>query len=261
MSALYLYCFARPLPGPDAPAFDPGQQFEGVAIIGHEGIFAVYTEADAAEFSERNLQSMEWVAPRALKHAHTVQQLLEQASVLPVKFGTLIPTPELLHSLLVRNHAVMQSHFSQLEDKTEWSLKGFLDLKKAVAHIKANDPEVRARMAELPESPGARFLLMRKLDKSVESLARSQAEEQASAIVRALMPLAVEASNLRLHGTETSGRKEAMIVNKSFLIADEHSDAFIDKVDILTEQALEAGLVLTLQGPWPPYNHCPALTL
>lgn len=261
MSALYLYCFARPLPGPDAPAFDPGQALEGVAIIGHEGIFAVYAETDATEFSERNLQSMEWVAPRALKHAHTVQQLLEQASVLPVKFGTLIPSSELLQALLVRNHAVMQAHFSQLEDKAEWSLKGFLDLKKAVAHVKAQDPELRARMAELPESPGARFLLMRKLDKSAETLARSLAEEQGRAIVRAVMPLAVEASDLRLHGPETSGRKEPMILNKSFLIADEHSDAFIDQVDTLAEQALETGLVLVLQGPWPPYNHCPALTL
>ncbi|MCG5514358.1 GvpL/GvpF family gas vesicle protein [Ectothiorhodospira shaposhnikovii] len=265
--ALYLYCLARggsihadALPAPSAWASEGDRVPVLLECLEHEGIVALYGRVDADQFSDENLQSLAWLGPRAVAHARTVQDIMALGPVLPVKFGTLFQSPDSLRAFLAGHHAAIEGQFQRLNNKSEWSIKGFMDAACVQDRIKAEDPDIRARIRALPESPGKRYLLMKKLDTIIAGQARQQMEDFGREIVAQLAHMAEEAAPLSLHGREAAGRDEPMVFNHSFLVDTDCSDAFQSQALALADQVRTEGLILVVQGPWPPYNYCRELT-
>jgi len=155
MNSIYLYCLAGPacvamvkqLSQQESAGID--ERFP-LLTLERDGIVAVIGEIDAGEFNEQNLQSMEWVGPRAYRHAALVEKIMAVSSVLPVKFGTIFDSAESLTRLLTQHRERIAAFLEKLRGESEWSIKAYLDEERARSSVRARTP---------PSRPGSRHCL------------------------------------------------------------------------------------------------------
>lgn len=264
MSSLYLYCLSTPACVPAVGQLLPADKYriderQPIVTLEQDGIVAVVGEVDAADFNEQNLASLEWVGPRAMRHAAVADALLRVASVLPVKFGTMFASADNLINFLAQNRQAIVKFLHKLHGKSEWGVKGYADEELAKARVRDEDPAIRARTEALSPSPGLRYLQQKQIDTLVAAALHGWLDERAREIVGALATKALESAELRLLSNQVSGRSDRMFFNRSFLVEDAALEAFRSTIDALNEAGRGDGLTLEINGPWPPYNFCPEL--
>ena len=265
--AIYLYCLARLeclsvvresaepfLHGVDGryPVTTLDQQDDGVvAVIG---------QVDPAEFSDQNLQALDWLGPRAQRHEAVVERVMDVSPVLPVKFGTMFRSRASLKKFLGRHREDIVRVLDELRDKTEWSVKGYLVEEDARRIIAAEDTEIQSRRAALSQSPGVRYLQQKQLDAKIEAVLKAGVARVTHDLHQALALHAVDSTALRLHASAVTGRPERMVFNGSFLLISETLPNFRAALSDQQHAHQGTGLTLELRGPWPPYNFCPTFS-
>lgn len=265
VTGIYLYCLARPECLP-AVAGLAAQGLQGVdsdypvTTLKGAGVVAVVGEVVIADFSEQNLQTLDWLGERATRHESVVAQVMEASPVLPVKFGTIFRSRSSLAEFLGRHRETMVQALDYLRDKTEWSVKGYLVEEDARRIIAAEDTEVQSRRAALSPSPGARYLQQKQLDARIEAALEAGVARVDDDLQQALALHAVDATALRLHASAVTGRTERMVFNGSFLLTAGALPEFRAALAEQQEAYKVIGLILELHGPWPPYNFCPNLS-
>lgn len=263
---LYLYCLARPtcasavaglaeagVPGVDA-------RYPVMALHESEAIVAVVGQVDISDFSETNLQNLSWLGQRAVQHEAVVAHMMAHATVLPVKFGSIFKTEASLKSFLNRHRQDMSQALDSLQDKTEWSVKGYLVEAQARQMIAAEDPDIQTRRAALSTSPGIRYLQQKQLDAQIEAALQAHVMRIAQDLQHALQPYAVASTPLRHHTSAVTGRPDRMVFNTSFLLTPDGLTEFREVISIQQNSLKKIGMSLALNGPWPAYNFCPDLT-
>jgi len=264
MNSIYLYCLSSPacvavvkqLAGEKGAGIDDSSPLLTLEL---GGIVAVIGEVDAGEFSEQNLQSTEWVAQRACRHAELVQKIMGSASVLPVRFGTLFESTESLTRFLTRHSERIAAFLEKLRGESEWSVKAYLDEERARSSVSAENPAIQARIASMSSAPGARYLQQKQVDVMLDAALRVWVADQVRHMGDSLAAHAVDSAELRLFSSDESGRPERMVFNGAFLLGDLALPAFRAALSALHAAGREDGLTLELKGPWPPYNFCPDL--
>jgi hypothetical protein len=264
MNSIYLYCFASSgcvaIVNQLSEQKDAGiDDISPLLTLECDGIVAVIGKVDAGEFNEENLQSMEWVGQRAYRHAALVEKIMEASSVLPVKFGTIFDSTESLMLLLTQHQERIAAFLEKLRDKSEWSVKAYMDEERARSSVRAENPAIQDRIAAMSSAPGARYMQQKQVDVMLDAALRVWVVDKTRNIGDALAAHAVESAELRLLSSEASGHSECMVFNGSFLLADQALPAFRAALSELHEAGLEEGLTLELKGPWAPYNFCPDL--
>lgn len=269
---LYLYCLARPA-GLMSWSETPETAMTGVdthypvSVIRDDArvapavaLAAVVGEVVIDDFSEANLQSLAWLGERAARHEAVVAQVMMRSPVLPVKFGTIFRSRLSLDTFLSQHRADVVQALDRLQDKTEWSVKGYLAEDVARDYIAVADSDISSRTKALSTSPGARYLQQKQLDLKIETALQAVVAKITQDSLQALAACAVASVGLRLHASAVSGRPERMVINTSFLLTPQQMAIF--QSTLAQQQALGAamGLGLELRGPWPPYNFCPPLT-
>ncbi|MFA6922161.1 MAG: GvpL/GvpF family gas vesicle protein [Gallionella sp.] len=259
--AVYLYCLSRPeclpaIQGQNLPGVDERHPVTALEVGGSD-VAAVIGEVDPAEFSEHNLQTLSWLGVRAQRHEAVVERVMGASTVLPVKFGTLFSSRASLRKFIERHRVDIALALDDLQDKVEWSVKGYLTDAVALPIVVAADDEIQSRLAALSPSPGARYIQQRQLDAKIEAALHSWLTRTTDAIQSALISHAVASTPLRCHSNAVTGRPARMVFNTSFLLADK--TGFCTALSEQQTVYQGSGLTLELQGPWPPYNFCPAL--
>lgn len=266
MSSIYLYCLADPasvtavnqLSQPEGGRSDEMLQLQ---TLEWAGIVAVIGEVDASEFNEQNLQSVEWIGPRAFRHAAVVEKIMASSTVLPVKFGAIFDSKESLTQFLIRHETAIVAFLKKLRGKSEWVLKGYLDEERARQRISAENSDIHARLVALTSvPPGTRYLQQKQVDAMIDTALRTQVRHQAERINAVLQDCAVETAPLRLLSEITSQDPNRAVFDCSFLVADLALPVFRAAFSDVHETGLTFGLVLELKGPLPPYSFCPNLT-
>ena len=156
---LYLYCFARSglLLRVEIGGID-GR--EGISTLEAGDVAAVYSQVSLDEFTgeagERNLEDPEWVVPRAYRHEHVIEEVMRSSPVLPVRFGAVFSSREVLAQVLTDHGGEISRFLDGISDKEEWSVKGFMDFEKAAGRLLETEPVFTERRRHLPDLPGAR---------------------------------------------------------------------------------------------------------
>jgi hypothetical protein len=263
---IYLYCLARPeclslVQGsaePDLHGVD--ERYPVTALDQQEdGVVAVIGQVDLAEFSDQNLQVLDWLGPRAQRHEAVVERVMDVSPVLPVKFGTMFRSRASLKKFLDRHHKDIEQALDKLRDKAEWSVKGYLVEEDARTIIAAEDTGVQSRRAALSPSPGRRYLQQKQLDVVIEAALRAWVARVTHDLHDVLVHHAVASAALRCHASAVSGRPERMVFNCSFLLVPAALANFRSALSDQQHVHQKTGLTLELRGPWPPYNFCPTL--
>lgn len=260
-TAIYLYCLARRECIPVITMLSGVDERYPVTALADskypDSMVAVIGEIDPAEFSEENLRNLAWLGARAQRHEAVVSRVMATSPVLPVKFGTLFHSHDNLKKFIHRHRPTIVLALNMLRGKTEWSVKGYLDKAMARPMVIATDTEIQAHLAKLSSSPGARYIQQRQLEIKIEAALHAWLTGAMDELKAILAQTAVASSALRCHANALTGRAESMVFNTSFLLDDtaHFRDAFNQQQTIYQN----FGLILELQGPYPPYNFCPTL--
>jgi hypothetical protein len=196
---------------------------------------------------EAHLKDLAWLGPRALRHEEVIERMMRASPVLPLRFGCLFSSAQRLEELLRRERARIEAFIDKAAHEEEWSLQGSLDVVACEEAMFAADP----RMAKLPASAGARYLMEQKLRKDAARAARVWIQEAQTTLAHALEGLVLERRSLR--PTQEGAFHWALLVPRGA------EAELASRLEPLAEQLSARGLRLSASGPWPLYNFAPHL--
>lgn len=255
---LYVFCFTRA--GAASAATGPGLS-ENAPLHArvHEGLAAICCEVPLHEWTgetgEAHVKDVGWLGPRALFHEEVLEQMMRAAPVLPLRFGCLFSSAERLEELLRRERVRITAFLERAEHEEEWSLQGLLDAKVCEEAVFAADP----RVAKLPASAGARYLMEQKLRKDAARGARVWVEEAQAMLVKALEGLVLERRTLRPPPRSEGEPAREGALHWALLLPRGARAELARRLEPLAESLSARGLYLSARGPWPAYNFAPRL--
>lgn len=251
MSALtYVYALVRAEKRPQLramPAPMPGG--EPVRLVAAaDSLWLAVSSVPKQDYSkgvlELGLQNLGWVGPRAVAHEAVVEHFLSCTALLPMQLFTLFTSDERAVDHVLRTHHRIERILDRIERHVEWGLRLTWD-EKAVRQA------VEQRHAEAAAT-GAAYLA-RKRD--LLDVSRSELVAAREAAERLYRTLVHEVAAARRHNeTEEAAPHSRLLLDAAFLVHSDKTGAFRA---LLRRQARilgETGIVVSLTGPWPPYN-------
>jgi hypothetical protein len=260
-TGVYLFCLA----GPAAL----GVTLEGAGIDGRHlvetksmgDIVAVVSETELDEFMEPEgdgrMRTVEWLAPRAIRHEQVVEQVAASGPVLPVRLGTVFSSEVKLADAIARHHDGIVEFFERVRGREEWAVQGFLRRDQAV------DARFRAALASLPPAPprssGIRYMQERRLKAEAEAGLQAWLRETARRLWSELGTVASSAVERTVLPPTAEQPLGEMVFNWALLIPGEQVSRLHRTLARFGDELVDSGLSLRESGAWPPYSFAPAL--
>jgi hypothetical protein len=207
--------------------------------IEHAGLAALVSTLDADELAAAGALRAHW---RVLDEAS------ERATVLPVRFGTVMESDAAVRELLLEaNAARLTKRLEELDGRAQLNLRGDYDEERQLSEIVRQSPAIatlRERVRGLSEDAGYGDRI--RLGELVAAeVARQREQDEALALAR-LKPLAVAARAEQIADLNAA-------FNLAFLVENDGMDPFGEAVGQLQEQLGERVTVRCI-GPLPPYS-------
>jgi hypothetical protein len=210
-----------------------------VRTVEHAGLAALVStlEADAL------------AAGREVRaHWRVLEQASKKATVLPVRFGTVMDGDGAVReTLLAPNAERLAALLSELAGRAQLNVKGDYDEEQMLRNVVRESSEVaalRERVRSVPEAAGY-YDRIRMGELVAAEIQRRREQDSALALAR-LEPFAVAAR------AEKTGSPKAAF-NLAFLVEGNGVDAFSEAVGRLREELGER-VALRYVGPLPPYS-------
>lgn len=237
-----VYVYGVSLNSNYAPVSVPGVQDAQVEAVEHAGLVALASYLQQTNLAARDLRA----------HWRVLERAFEHGMVLPVRFGTVMETPEAVRSRLLEPNAERLSDLlREMTGLVQLNLKGRYDEESLLREIVRGNSAVanlRERIRAQPEatkSPADQVALGQLVEREVAQ--RSAAD---GATARGMLePLAVAVRE------EQVGHPNAF--NLAFLVDGERTDEFSDAVSSLRQQLGER-IEIRYVGPVPPFSFAQA---
>jgi hypothetical protein len=183
----------------------------------------------------------------AVEYAKVIETLSQQFTLLPVRYGSIMESAELIYNMLERNYLEFQQNLQKVENKVEFGLKVFCDSEKLKKELKA---KTEVELITEPAQGNKNSIYRNYLN---EKLKVHQFEELLLGHVDTII------QDITTHLTQLNPihkfkkmESESNIIDAVFLIKKSKQEDLITTVKDL--QNKHTGLRLMLTGPWPPYN-------
>jgi hypothetical protein len=185
----------------------------------------------------------------ALEFAAVVEKLNQHFTLLPMRFGSVMESTDLISQMLERNYVEIQQNLYKVEDKYEFGLKLFCDSKKLADELMSKSAELNLQSLQ-PDAGTEKSVFRDYVDKKLkehrlEELMLAYVDSVISEITRCLSKF----DAIRKFRKMVS---ETTILDAIFLVQKVHKEAIILAIEDLQNQYPVLNFVLT--GPWPPYN-------
>ncbi|MBI5400396.1 GvpL/GvpF family gas vesicle protein [Candidatus Saganbacteria bacterium] len=254
---IYVYCITNKEPNLNGAK----ELVRGLYFISEQGLYAVVSEEKEEEFDqanlEKNLSNLEWIKQLAVLHEKVIEQIMEQAGVIPFKFGTLFNNEQNLKAMLVEHEDEFKTDLDQLADKEEWGVKVYCDKEKLKQTVDVQNEEIKKIDDEInASSPGKAFILKKKKEELLDVVLSKTLNTYIQESFDQLGQHCEESRLNRVLPKEVTGRKGEMILNAAYLVAKDQVTRFNQEADRLNPDGKEKGISLDVSGPWPPYNFC-----
>jgi hypothetical protein len=207
---------------------------------------------------EQKMGDLEWVAPRVLTHERIIEEIMAVYPVMPIRFCTIFAAVDRIEELLKVHHGEIIRFFSEVGDKEEWGVKGYISGSGVEEALKKGEPAIQAVGVELEESsPGQAYLLRKKRDLAIKGGLDAVVAQITEAVFQGLLAHAVKGVRARALRVENGEERGEMVLNAAFLIPKREVESFLGCVKQTEEKYRGQRLTLSVTGPWPPYNFCP----
>jgi hypothetical protein len=185
---------------------------------------------------------------QALAHARVLEAAVEDAPVVPFRFGIVVPGDQEVDTDLLEGR---RDEFAQLLEKVEgrvqMTLKVYYHEEALLSEIIESEPDIaRLREATRQGPEEATYNERVRLGELVSTAIEQRRERDSADILERLKPLAVAAI---VEGVE----KELMVLNAPFLVERGRLEEFEDAVEELAQERLER-MRFKLLGPMPAYH-------
>ncbi len=251
---IYIYCLSESQPQCDLPA-----DISDLNVLKVMDFCVYLKPVSEEEFSEenfkKNLSDIKWLETNAREHISVISRIMENAAVIPFKFGTIFFSEERLNKFISSYSDSLVENFRQIKGKEEWSVRIYCDLNALSQEVSHLSEEVSNLENQIKSSlPGKAFLLNRKktelIQKETERLCNHYGQEYFNEYNR----ISDSTSLNNLLPEELTGRKEKMILNAACLVRKENVDAFRGKADEIFKKDGTLGFSIEVTGPWPAFS-------
>jgi hypothetical protein len=225
----------------EAPAIStPGIEGRSVRSVESGDVAALVSDAPAGlvRASRRNLMA----------HTNVLQEAGNACTVLPMRFGVVVPDEEAVrHELLGGHERELLAQLQSLDGLVELDLKVVCPEEVLLRTILAERPDLAALSVRLRgRSPDATYYERLRLGELVASASAHKRHELTLLVLDRIEPLAVKS-----HIGEPA--HDQMLVNLSFLVRRDRIDEVDAAVNAVNEE-LGPGLRLSYVGPLPPFR-------
>ncbi len=179
-----------------------------------------------------------------LAHQKVLEKVMEEYTVLPVRFGTVAPGDAEIRELLRTYDDVLLQEMDRLRGKMEVGLKSFWKKETVLHEVEAKVGKVASLKAGGNEKKAYEAAL--KVGRAVQEMVEQWQERYVPAIMKRLETCA-ETSRLN----EVIGVQ--MLFNASFLIKESARKKFEEELDKISNEYAEK-LNFRFVAPLPPYN-------
>jgi hypothetical protein len=256
-SLTYVYCLVR---SPKAPATGavrgpiPGARGVRVLKAGPD-TWAIVSSVPAREYDEAmlatGLQNIDWVGRRAMAHETVVEHFLTAPAVLPLQLFTLFTSDERALEYVAQEWRRIDRILTRFDRQLEWGLRLSFDERAARQAVEDSHRSRRTRRGGEAES-GAAYLARKRDLFDVTRVQLTAARTAADRLYRAMSREATEARRRRSTEQATPGSR--LLLDAAFLVPARGASAFRSALRQQARRLSGSGLVVSLTGPWPPYN-------
>lgn len=250
----YVYCVVRSARQPAQRGLRSGMPGSGPirALDAGDGLWLIVSSVPAREYNEdavaRGLRNLEWVGRRAIAHEAVVERFLSAPAILPMQLFTLFTSDERAIEHVLADHRRISRILRRVEGHHEWGLRLTWDEKSAKETVERRHRPARGKSAV----SGAAYLA-RKRD--VLDLNRERLREARAAANRLYRATARDATEARRRTTlERAAPGSRLLLDAAFLVPTRRARAFREGVRRNARTFAGSPLLVSLTGPWPPYN-------
>jgi len=220
-----------------------GVEDSGVRTVRHGELAALVSDLDSEALA---------AAREVRAHWRVLEEASAGATVLPVRFGTVMESESAVRDRLLEPNAErLVGLLRELEGRVQLNVRGEYDEERLLRAVVSGSPQVaalRERLQTLPDAAGY-YDRIRLGELVAAEIERRREEDRAVALER-LEPLAVSASTEAVTGTEGA-------FNLAFLVERGRLDRFSAAVRGLAEEVGER-VRIRYVGPLPPYSFADA---
>jgi hypothetical protein len=220
-----------------------GVEDAGVRTVSHRGLAALVSDLEGDVLT---------AAKEVRAHWRVLEEASEKATVLPVRFGTVMAGEDAVRSQLLEPNAErLADLLSELAGKVQLAVKADYDHDRLLREVVEGSPHVaalRERLKGLPEEAG--YYDRIRLGELVSAEIEQRRQADTGLALERLAPLAIAARE------EALGTAEAAF-NLAFLVERDRVDGFSAAVRKLADEAGDR-LRFRYVGPLPPYSFADA---
>ena len=245
----YVYCLVRAARRPalrEVPAGLAGSRDLRLLQTG-ERLWLVAATVSEAEYGEaalqRGLQNLDWVGRRAMEHEAVVEHFLTASAVLPMQLFTLFVSDERAVAHVARDKRRIGPILQRIDGHLEWGLRLTWDEKAARQVVES---------AHTRPATGVDYLARKRDLRDVNRVQLTDAKAEADRLYRSLSREATDAR--RRTATEQAAPGSRLLLDAAFLVPMKKAAAFRAALRRNSKDLGKSGLVVSLTGPWPPYN-------
>jgi hypothetical protein len=216
--------------------------------IGGAKLRQIESDGVAALVSELPNQELELGKEELTTHARVLEQALEHGTVLPMRFGVVLDSPDAVQArVLDAFHDELQRQLEQFEGKVELRLRAIYDEQQIMREIVTEDREIAHLRERVRRTSGdASYFDRIRLGELVATAIEDKREQDTNAIMARLEP--------RAHAFElTPPTHERMVFSASFLVDRDRIKDFDRAVDEIGRQEADR-MRLKYTGPLPPHS-------
>ncbi|GHO49118.1 GvpL/GvpF family gas vesicle protein [Ktedonospora formicarum] len=188
-------------------------------------------------------------------HEHVIDTLMQNTTVIPLKFGTILKDEKAASQMLQDQKEHFQNLLAKFTGKVEWGVKVYANKQALMKHLMQNDPKfigLQEQRAKL--SRGAAYLFDKKMEAEVKNAIATQFAHITESIFHAFESDAFEAKLNNILPQKMTGKTQEMILNAAYLIERGRETSFRQQGKQFVDEYNFIELDLEFSGPWPPYN-------
>lgn len=252
---VYLYCLADTSSTAGFHTDGPDARY-AVAPIPLGDIAAIVCRVPVGQFpsgeGELTDDERRQAVALAVHHAQVVERVFQLSPVLPARFGTVFRDEDAVRSRLAVLGGSIRAFLKATRDCDEWVVKGFLLAEQARRSVIATDPDLAARSALLPSSPGVRYLQEKQLFAEADRLTGRWVADKAEQIAAALANRGIAVHALKPSASRDPDFGRPPVYQAAFLVPRSNRDGWLSRLDAVAAKFEPLGLKLIGTGPWPP---------
>jgi hypothetical protein len=247
LNRIYVYCVTSAVDGDRFPV-------AGIGGIG-DTPYAIAEKSSGAQNPDHGAGTLAAVAsdvqddvPNITKeilmsHQRVLEEVMKEHTVLPVAFGSVCNTPDVVRRFLRHNGDAIRDNLNHVVHRIELGLKVFWNLEAILKEVAEQDQEVlrlrrHPRLTSLPDQVEA--------GKTVEAALQRRKESYVDEIISHL-------ANIAADHCLNEELTDEMVLNAAFLVDKNHEAHFDNAIGSLGERHKDH-LQFLYSGPWPPYN-------